>query len=70
MELEDLTADEFLKMCSVSLKDLSTLYHIKREPGHTVQESAKDLQDLLSGVIETIRGAGVVVQAKPGNRNR
>jgi hypothetical protein len=69
-ELEDLTADEFLKMCSVSLKDLAALYHIKREPGHTVQESAKDLQDLLSGVIETIRGAGVVVQAKPGNRNR
>ena len=65
-----LTAEEFLKLSSVSLKDLSTLFHIKREPGHTIQESARDLEKLLEGVIETKRGAGVVVQSKPGNRNR
>lgn len=69
--VDDLTADEFLKLCTVSLKELSTLYHIKREAGgFTVQESAKDLEKLLEGVIETKRGAGVVVAAKPENRNR
>lgn len=69
-EVEGLTSDEFLKLCSISLKELSTLYHIKREPGHTVQESAKDLEKLLEGIIETKRGAGVVVASKPENRNR
>ena len=69
-EVDDLTSEEFLKLCSVSLKDLSTLFHIKREPGHTIKESADDLLKILDGVIETKRGSGVVVQAKPGNRNR
>ena len=64
-EVEGLSADEFLKLCSVSIKDLSTLFHIRREPGHTVQESAKDLQALMAPITETKRGSGVVVATKP-----
>ena len=64
-EVEGLSADEFLKLCSVSIKDLSTLFHIRREPGHTVQESAKDLQALMAPITETKRGSGVVVAKKP-----
>lgn len=65
-EVADISADEFMKLCNVSMKDLATLFHVKREPGHTVQESAKDLEKLLAGVLETKRGSGVVVAKKPG----
>ena len=67
-ECEDVTADEFLKFCKVSMKELETFFHVKREAGHSIQDSAKDLRELMKPICNEKRGAGVIVQAKPGNR--
>lgn len=64
---ESLSSAEFLKCCSVSMKQLEGLYHMKADSG-TISDNAKELRELLSTVIETKRTSPTVAFSKPDNR--
>lgn len=66
-ELGEVSAEEFLKCCKVSLPSLEQIHHLKSKGG-TIQSNKKACRELLAPVCEQSTGKRSIKFSKPENR--